>query len=95
MKIVGPAGNFEKLDAAIKAGANEVFLGLKGFGARRNNDNFNMQDLLDGIDYAHKKGVRVLLALNTIMKDMEIKSVYKNFKPIYEHGVDAVIVQDL
>ena len=94
MKIVGPAGNFEKLDAAIKAGANEVFLGLKGFGARRNNDNFNMQDLLDGIDYAHKKGVRVLLALNTIMKDMEIKSVYKNFKPIYEHGVDAVIVQD-
>ena len=40
MKIVGPAGNFEKLDAAIKAGANEVFLGLKGFGARRNNDDF-------------------------------------------------------
>ncbi|CAM3056780.1 peptidase U32 family protein [Streptobacillus ratti] len=95
MRIVGPAGNFEKLDAAIKAGADEVFLGLKGFGARRNNDNFAMQELLDGIDYAHKKGVKVLLALNTIMRDMEIKSVYKNFKPIYEHGVDAVIVQDL
>lgn len=95
MKIVGPAGNFEKMEAAIKAGADEVFLGLKGFGARRNNDNFNMQELLDGIDYAHKKGVRVLLTLNTIMKDMEIKSVYKNFKPIYEHGIDAVIVQDL
>ncbi|WP_066900904.1 peptidase U32 family protein [Streptobacillus notomytis] len=94
MKIVGPAGNFEKLDAAIKAGADEVFLGLKGFGARRNNDNFAMKELLDGIDYAHKKGVKVLLALNTIMRDMEIKSVYKNFKPIYEHGVDAVIVQD-
>ncbi|WP_156299971.1 peptidase U32 family protein [Streptobacillus canis] len=94
MRIVGPAGNFEKLDAAIKAGADEVFLGLKGFGARRNNDNFAMQELLDGIDYAHKKGVKVLLALNTIMRDMEIKSVYKNFKPIYEHGVDAVIVQD-
>ncbi|CAM3131946.1 U32 family peptidase [Streptobacillus felis] len=95
MRIVGPAGNFDKLDAAIKAGADEVFLGLKGFGARRNNDNFSMQELLDGIDYAHKKGVKVLLALNTIMRDMEIKSVYKNFKPIYEHGVDAVIVQDL
>lgn len=95
MKIVGPAGNFDKLEAAIKAGADEVFLGLKGFGARRNNDNFNMKDILDGIDYAHKKGVKVLLTLNTIVKDMEIKSIYKNFKPIYEHGVDAVIVQDL
>ena len=95
MKIVGPAGNFEKLDAAIKAGADEVFLGLKGFGARRNNDNFGMEELKAGIDYAHKKGVKVLLALNTIMRDMEIKSVYKNFKPIYEHGVDAVIVQDM
>ena len=49
MKIVAPAGSFEKMDAAIKAGANEVYFGLKGFGARRNNKNFGIQEILDGI----------------------------------------------
>lgn len=95
MNIIGPAGNYEKLEAAIKAGADEVYFGLKGFGARRNNDNLGFQELLDAIDYAHLHGVRCLLTLNTVMKDIELKSVIKNFMPIYEHGIDAVIVQDL
>ena len=95
MNIVAPAGNYEKLEAAIKAGANEVYFGLKGFGARRNNQNLNIQEILDGIDYAHLRGVKTLLTLNTIMKDVEIDSAYYNISRIYEHGIDAVIVQDL
>lgn len=95
MNIVGPAGNFEKLKSAILAGADEVFLGLKGFGARRNNDNLGLKELFEAIDYAHVRGVKCLLTLNTVMKDFELKSVLKNFMPIYEHGIDAVIVQDL
>ena len=95
MNIVAPAGNYEKLEAAIKAGANEVYFGLKGFGARRNNQNFNIKEILDGIDYAHLRGVKTLLTLNTIMKDVEIDSAYYNISRIYEHGIDAVIVQDL
>ena len=95
MNIVAPAGNYEKLEAAIKAGANEVYFGLKGFGARRNNQNLNIQEILDGIDYAHLRGVKTLLTLNTIMKDIEIDSAYYNISRIYEHGIDAVIVQDL
>ena len=95
MNIVAPAGNYEKLEAAIKAGANEVYFGLKGFGARRNNQNLNIQEILDGIDYAHLRGVKTLLTLNTIMKDVEIDSTYYNISRIYEHGIDAVIVQDL
>ena len=95
MNIVAPAGNYEKLEAAIKAGANEVYFGLKGFGARRNNQNLNIQEILDGIDYAHLRGVKTLLTLNTIMKDVEINSAYYNISRIYEHGIDAVIVQDL
>ena len=95
MNIVAPAGNYEKLKAAIKAGANEVYFGLKGFGARRNNQNLNIQEILDGIDYAHLRGVKTLLTLNTIMKDVEIDSAYYNISRIYEHGIDAVIVQDL
>ena len=95
MNIVAPAGNYEKLEAAIKAGANEVYFGLKGFGARRKNQNLNIQEILDGIDYAHLRGVKTLLTLNTIMKDVEIDSAYYNISRIYEHGIDAVIVQDL
>ena len=66
MNIVAPAGNLEKLKAAIKAGASEVYLGLRGFGARRNNDNFGVQEILDAIDYAHARGVKTLLTLNTL-----------------------------
>lgn len=95
MNIVAPAGNYEKLEAAIKAGADEVYFGLKGFGARRNNQNLGIQEILDGIDYAHLRGVKTLLTLNTIMKDIEIDTAYYNISRIYEHGIDAVIVQDL
>ena len=95
MNILAPAGNYEKLVAAVKAGANEVFFGLKGFGARRNNENLAMQEVFDGIDYAHSRGVKTLMTLNTILKDSEINSMYNNIKRVYEHGIDAVIVQDL
>ena len=95
MNIVAPAGNYEKLESAIKAGANEVYFGLKGFGARRNNQNLGIQEILDGIDYAHLRGVKTLLTLNTLMKDIEIDTSYYNISRIYEHGIDGVIVQDL
>ena len=95
MNILAPAGNYEKLVAAVKAGANEVFFGLKGFGARRNNENLAMQEVFNGIDYAHSRGVKTLITLNTILKDSEINSMYNNVKRVYEHGIDAVIVQDL
>jgi len=95
MNILAPVGNYKKLIAAVKAGANEVFFGLKGFGARRNNENLAMQEVFDGIDYAHSRGVKTLMTLNTILKDSEINSMYNNVKRVYEHGIDAVIVQDL
>jgi putative protease len=95
MNIVAPAGSYEKMQAAVKAGADEVYFGLRGFGARRNNKNFSIQEILDGIDYAHSRNVKTLLTLNTIMKNIEIESTVYNFSRIYEHGIDAVIVQDL
>ena len=95
LNILAPAGNYEKLVAAIKAGANEVFFGLKGFSARRNNENLDMKEVFSAIDYAHLHGVKAIMAFNTILKDSEIKSMYNNIKRVYEYGVDAVIVQDL
>lgn len=95
MKIVAPAGNMQRLVAAIKAGADEIYLGLKGFGARRNAINFSMQELKEAIDFAHKRGTKLFLTLNTIMMDNEIDFLYNNIKELYEYGLDAIIVQDL
>lgn len=95
MKIVAPAGNMERFYAAVKAGAQEIYMGLKGFGARRNAENFTLEEYKEALDYAHKRGVKIFLTLNTIMMEKEMEFLYPNLKVLYEHGLDAVIVQDL
>lgn len=95
MKIVAPAGNMERFYAAVKAGAQEIYMGLKGFGARRNAENFTLDEYKEALDYAHKRGVKIFLTLNTVMMENEMEFLYQNVKVLYEHGLDAVIVQDL
>ena len=95
MKIVAPAGNMERFYSAVNAGADEIYMGLKGFGARRNAGNFTLDEFKEALDYAHERGTRIFLTLNTLMKNVEIEFLYHNFKVLYEHGLDAVIVQDL
>ena len=95
MKIVAPAGNMERFKAAISATADEIYLGLKGYGARRNADNFTLEELKEAIDYAHSRGSRIFLTLNTIMTNSEIEVLYPKLKELYNHGLDAIIVQDL
>ena len=73
----------------------EIYMGLKGFGARRNAENFTLEEYKEALDYAHKRGVRIFLTLNTIMMEKEMDFLYENLKVLYEHGLDAVIVQDL
>lgn len=95
MKIVAPAGNIDRFYAAIKATADEIYLGLKGFGARRNAENFTVEQIKIALDYAHLRGSRIFLTLNTVMSNREIESLYPILKELYNHGLDAVIVQDL
>ena len=95
MRIVAPAGNMERFYSAVNAGADEIYMGLKGFGARRNAENFTLEEFKQALDYAHERGARIFLTLNTLMKNIEIEFLYQNFKALYEHGLDAVIVQDL
>ena len=95
MKIVAPAGNMERFKAAISATADEIYLGLKGYGARRNADNFTLEELKEAIDYAHLRGSRIFLTLNTIMTNSEIEVLYPKLKELYNRGLDAIIVQDL
>lgn len=95
MKIVAPAGNKERFFAAIKATADEIYLGLKGFGARRNAENFTLDEIKEALDYAHLRGSRIFLTLNTIMTNREIEMLYPTLKELYNYGLDAIIVQDL
>lgn len=95
MKIVAPAGNLERFYSAVNAGADEIYMGIKGFGARRNAENFTLDEYKEAIDYAHKRGSRIFLTLNTLMKNVEIDFLYTNLKALYEYGLDAIIVQDL
>ena len=95
MKIVAPAGNMERFYSAISATADEIYLGLKGFGARRNAENFTIEELKKAIDYAHLRGSRIFLTLNTIMTNREIELLYPTLKDLYNYGLDAIIVQDL
>lgn len=95
MKIVAPAGNMERFYSAISATADEIYLGLKGFGARRNAENFTVEGLKKAIDYAHLRGSRIFLTLNTIMNNREIELLYPTLKDLYNYGLDAIIVQDL
>ncbi|ASS39179.1 peptidase U32 family protein [Fusobacterium sp. oral taxon 203] len=95
MKIVAPAGNMERFYSAISATADEIYLGLKGFGARRNVENFTVEELKKAIDYAHLRGSRIFLTLNTIMTNREIELLYPTLKDLYNYGLDAIIVQDI
>ncbi|ATV06668.1 U32 family peptidase [Fusobacterium vincentii] len=95
MKIVAPAGNMERFYSAISATADEIYLGLKGFGARRNAENFTVEELKKAVDYAHLRGSRIFLTLNTIMTNREIELLYPTLKDLYNYGLDAIIVQDL
>lgn len=95
MKIVAPAGNMKRLYAAIKGSADEIYLGLKGFGARRNAENFTLDELKNAIDYAHLRGSKIFLTLNTVMTNSEIELLYPTLKELYNYGLDAIIVQDI
>ncbi len=95
MKILSPAGNFECLKAAVYNGADEVYLGINDFNARNNINGFTIDNLEEAVDFAHFYGVKVLLAINILFTDDELKKALDIACRAYNMGVDAFIVQDL
>ncbi len=96
IEVLSPAGSFENLVAAIKAGADAVYVGGKKYSARANASNFSQEELLDAIEYVHLYNKRIYLTINTLFKESEMnQALYDYLKPLYERGLDAVIVQDL
>ena len=95
IEILSPAGSYESFLAAIHAGADAVYAGGPRFGARAFADNFTEETLKQAIDYAHFHGRKVYLTVNTLLKDREIETLHDYLEPLYLHGLDAVIVQDV
>ena len=92
-EILAPVGGKESLVAAVRAGADAVYFGAKGFNARRNAENF--ESLGEAVGYCHARGVKVYITLNILLLDGEKKAFYETLHEIAESGADAVIVQDL
>lgn len=94
-ELLAPAGSLEILKGVIESGADAVYVGGSMFGARAYANNFTEEELLKAIDFAHLRGVKVYLTVNTLIKNSEFSKLYDYLLPYYKRGLDAVIVQDI
>lgn len=95
VELLAPAGSFEGMCAAFAAGADAVYMGGHRFGARAYADNPEPERFLEALDEAHLRGKQVYLTLNTLLKPLELQQdLYPFLAPMYERGLDAVLVQD-
>jgi putative protease len=95
IELLAPAGNAACLHAAIRAGADAVYLGAGEFNARRGADNFSLDGLAEACDYVHMRGRRLYLTVNTAVLPEETNAALELIRQAYRRGVDAFIVQDI
>lgn len=95
IELLAPAGSEECFFAAVNNGADAVYLGLSSFSARKNAANFNEENIGYFVSYAHTVGVKVYVALNTIVKDGELSDFIKTAGVALSAGADALIIQDI
>ena len=95
IEVLAPAGSFDTMKAAYKAGADAVYMGGPMFGARAYADNADAGQMLSAIDYAHLHGRKLYMTVNTLLKDRELNELYAYLLPYYKAGLDGVIVQDI
>lgn len=94
LEILAPAGSMEALEAAVRCGADAVYLGQKNFSARKNSQNFDAESLFEAVSMAHRCGVKIHQALNILVFDQELEDLKTCIRTACETGVDALIVQD-
>lgn len=94
-EILAPVGGKDAFFAALNSGADAVFLGLKQFNARARAENFSVEDLRELVPLAHRYGMRVLVTLNILIKDIELKALVDVLSELESLEVDALIIQDL
>lgn len=94
VELLAPAGNYETMIGAFNAGADAVYLGGQGFGARAFADNFSNEEVIKAIRYAHLHGKKIYLTVNTLLKENEIPAFKEFFAPFAYAGLDGAIIQD-
>ena len=94
-ELLAPAGGMEALMAAVENGADAVYLGARAFSARGYASNFSEEELEKAIDYAHLRGVKIYVTVNTLLKEGEMESALILLSRLREMGTDAIIIQDL
>lgn len=94
-EILAPLGGISDLAAALNTGADAVYLGLLKFSARKNAENFSVEDLKTVCVECHRRGVKVYAALNTLVYDSELPDYAECVRRAAECGVDGLIIQDL
>ena len=94
-EILSPAGNLEKMKAAIRYGADAVYLAGKLFGMRAAADNFSEEELYEAVAYAHERGVKVYLTLNTMPREYEYAELKNYIERLAPIGIDALIIGDI
>lgn len=95
VELLAPVGSWEALEAAVQNGADAVYLGGKAFNARQSAGNFDEEELKRAVAYCHIRGVQVFVTVNTLIGDEEFEELGKYITFLYNHDVDAIIVQDL
>ncbi|HLE95827.1 MAG TPA: DUF3656 domain-containing protein [Candidatus Thermoplasmatota archaeon] len=95
VELLAPAGSFEALVAAVENGADAVYLAGQHFGARKFAQNFTEDELVRAVDYAHVRGVKAFVTVNTLVKDQEFADLVRFLHVLHDVGVDAIIAQDL
>ncbi len=95
LELLAPAGSPESVVAAVKNGANAVYMGFGSFNARRNAKNFTESEFADIVSYCRARGVKVYTTLNTLLTDRELPEALDLAERACSYGADAIIVQDL
>ena len=95
VEILAPAGSYDSMIAAYNGGADAVYIGGKQFGARAYAENPDQEMLLKAIDYSHLHHKNLYLTVNTLVKDSELDALVEMMIPLYENGLDGVIIQDM
>lgn len=93
-ELLVPAGDMASLYQAIANGADAVYLGCKCFGARKFAKNFDNEEILQALKYAHLYGVKVYVTMNTLVKDEEVDDFLAQVEFLHRHKVDAILIQD-
>ena len=92
LEVLSPAGSFDAVVAAVRAGADAVYFGAPLFNARRNAKNFSREELKLAAEFCLIRGVKTYLTLNTLISDDERKEALETAKFAWECGINALII---